>query len=137
MGVVVDGIIGVKDAAEITHLSVQAIRALCERGKISGAVKVGRSWVIPRAWAEERRAEDYSATHMLLSEAAARAKITRAGMLEKVKTGEVKGFAQPLLERNRWWVERDAFEAWLGEREVKRRESTARQLRQPGPRPRA
>lgn len=109
-------IIGVKDAAEITHLSVQAIRALCERGKIQGAVKVGRTWTLPRSWAEERRTKDYSDTHILLTEAASRAKITRAGMIEKVKSGEVKGFAQPLLERNRWWVERDAFEAWLGER---------------------
>ena len=120
VGVVVDGIIGVKDAAEITHLSVQAIRALCERGKIQGAVKVGRTWTLPRSWAEERRTKDYSDTHILLTEAASRAKITRAGMIEKVKSGEVKGFAQPLLERNRWWVERDAFEAWLGEREAKK-----------------
>lgn len=116
-----DNIVGVKDATEITQISARAIRALCESGKIPGAVKVGRSWVIPRSWAEERRAKDYRDTHILLSEAASRAKITRAGMIEKVKSGEVKGFAQPLLERNRWWLERDAFEAWLGEREAKKR----------------
>lgn len=106
-------IIGVNDASKITQLSVQAIRALCERGKIQGAVKVGRTWTLPRSWAEERRTEDYSDTHILLTEAASRAKITRAGMIEKVKSGEVKGFAQPLLERNRWWVERDSFMRWL------------------------
>ena len=115
-----DGIIGIRESAKITQLSIQAIRALCERGKIQGAVKVGRTWALPRSWAEERRANDYRDTHILLSEAASRAKITRAGMIEKVKSGEVKGFAQPLLERNRWWVERDAFEAWLGEREAKK-----------------
>lgn len=114
-------IIGVKDATKITQLSARAIRALCESGEIHGAQKVGKTWTIPREWAEARRAEDYSATHMPLSEAASRAKITRAGMIEKVKSGEIKGFAQPLLERNRWWVERDAFEAWLGEREAKLR----------------
>ena len=114
-----DNIVGVKDATEITQISARAIRALCESGKIPRAVKVGRSWVIPRSWAEERRAKDYRDTHILLSEAASRAKITRAGMIEKVKTGEVKGFAQPLLERNRWWVERDAFAVWLAERNTR------------------
>lgn len=113
-------IIGIKEAEKITLLSGRALRALCERGEIPGAVKAANAWVIPRAWAEARRAEDYSATHMSLSEAVELSGLSRSGMLDKLVNGEVKGFAQPLLQRNRWWVERDAFEAWLGEREAKK-----------------
>jgi len=33
------------------------IRALAGAGKIPGAIKIGREWLIPRAWAEDRAAE--------------------------------------------------------------------------------
>jgi len=33
------------------------IRALARDGKIPSAEKVGRDWLIPRAWAEERAAD--------------------------------------------------------------------------------
>lgn len=106
-------IIGIKEAEKITLLSGRALRALCERGEINGAIKAANAWVIPRAWAESRRAKDYSSTHMLLSEAVKLSGLSRRGMLDKLVSGEVKGFAQPLLRRNRWWVERDAFIRWL------------------------
>ena len=106
-------IIGIKEAEKITLLSGRALRALCERGEIPGAVKAANAWVIPREWADARRAENYSATHMSLSEAVELSGLSRSGMLDKLVSGEVKGFAQPLLQRNRWWVERDSFMRWL------------------------
>lgn len=114
-----EDVISLNEAASITALAHTTLRKMCQRGEIQGAVKVARNWGIPRAWAEEHRAEDYTATHIPLPNAASLARITRQGLIDKIKSGEVKGFAQPLLERNRWWVERDAFEAWLGEREAK------------------
>ena len=33
------------------------ICALARAGKIPGAIKIGRDWLIPRAWAEEKAAE--------------------------------------------------------------------------------
>lgn len=106
-------IISIKTAETITLLSGRALRSLCERGEIPGAFKAANAWVIPRSWAEARRAEDYSATHMPLAEAVKLSGLSRQGLLDKLISGEVKGFAQPLLQRNRWWVERDAFIQWL------------------------
>lgn len=111
-----DNIVGVKDTTEITQISARAIRALCESGEIHGAQKVGKTWTIPREWAEARRAEDYSATHMPLSEAAKLSGLTRQGLIDRIKAGKIKGFARPALQRNRWLVERDSFATWLSER---------------------
>ena len=105
--------IGLKEAATITALAQTTLRKMCQRGEIQGAVKVARNWGIPRAWAEEHKAEDYTATHIPLPNVANLARITRQGLIDKIKSGEVKGFAQPLVVRNRWWVEREAFFDWL------------------------
>ena len=120
MDILTADIIGIKEAEKITLLSGRALRALCERGEIPGAVKAANAWVIPREWADARRAETYSATHMTLPEAVALSGLTRQGIIDRIKAGKIKGFAQPLFQRNRWWVERDAFEVWLGEREAKK-----------------
>ena len=106
-------LISLKEAASITALAHTTLRKMCQRGEIQGAVKVARNWCIPRAWAEEHRAEDYTDTHIPLPNAASLARITRQGLIDKIKSGEVKGFAQPLVVRNRWWVERKAFFVWL------------------------
>ena len=37
----------VKDAAALWNISERQVSGLCSRGKISGAVKQGRSWMIP------------------------------------------------------------------------------------------
>lgn len=117
------GLIGINDAAQITQISARAIRALCESGEISGAQKIGRTWTLPREWAETRRAEDYSATHMPLADAVKLSGLTRQGVIDRIKAGKIKGFARPALQRNRWWVEREAFAAWLSERTEKSHES--------------
>ena len=108
-----EDVISLNEAASITALAHTTLRKMCQRGEIQGAVKVARNWCIPRAWAEEHRAEDYTDTHIPLPNAANLARITRQGLIDKIKSGEVKGFAQPLVVRNRWWVERKAFFVWL------------------------
>lgn len=105
--------ISASETAAITGLTSRTIQAECGKGTIPGAVRIGRQWCIPREWAEAHRAEDYGATHIPLSAAASIARITRQGLIDKVKSGEVKGFAQPLMTRKRWWVERKAFFIWL------------------------
>lgn len=37
----------VKDAAALWNISERQVSGLCSRGKIPGAVKQGRSWMIP------------------------------------------------------------------------------------------
>lgn len=108
-----EDVISLNEAASITALAHTTLRKMCQRGEIQGAVKVARNWCIPRAWAEEHKAEDYTDTHIPLPNAANLARITRQGLIDKIKSGEVKGFAQPLVVRNRWWVERKAFFVWL------------------------
>lgn len=105
--------ISASETAAITGLTSRTIQAECGKGTIPGAVRIGRQWCIPREWAEAHRAEDYGATHIPLSAAASIARITRQGLIDKVKSGEIKGFAQPLMTRKRWWVERKAFFIWL------------------------
>lgn len=101
------------ETAAITGLTSRTIQALCGKGSIPGAVRIGRQWCIPREWAEAHRVEDRNANYISLSAAASIARISRQGLIDKVKSGEVKGFAQPLVTRKRWWVERDAFFIWL------------------------
>lgn len=36
------------EAAQELGLSARRIRALCEQGRVHGAIKVGRDWLIPR-----------------------------------------------------------------------------------------
>lgn len=49
--------IGTAEAAAIlskrfgTYSSV-SVRKLCQQGKIPGAQKIGRDWIVPRIWAE-------------------------------------------------------------------------------------
>lgn len=106
-------LISLKEAAEITALAQTTLRKMCQRGEIPGAVKVARNWGVLRVWAEAHRADDYSATHLLLADAVCMAGITRQGLIDRINVGVIKGFAQPLLQRNRWWVERDDFMRWL------------------------
>lgn len=49
-----------KELAEEAGVTSTYVRKLCQDGKIDGAYKVGRDWLIPadagRAWLKERRA---------------------------------------------------------------------------------
>jgi excisionase family DNA binding protein len=42
-------LVGSTEAGQLTGLSRESIRRLCESGEIVGATKIGRDWVIPRA----------------------------------------------------------------------------------------
>lgn len=48
-----------KELAEVAGVTPVYVRKLCQAGKIEGAYKVGRDWLIPaeegRAWLENRR----------------------------------------------------------------------------------
>lgn len=101
-------------AAKITGISQTRLYQLCHSGAIPGAVRVGWTWIIPDEWAEAHRAEgDYSETHVPLAEAARLAGISRQGMLDKVKSGEIDGLSVPMLSRRRWWVDREALARWI------------------------
>jgi len=39
----------VKDVSELAGVSAARIRQLCAEGRFSGAQKLGRDWIIPRA----------------------------------------------------------------------------------------
>lgn len=47
-----DDIVTTKEAADILGYSRMSVRNLCAWGKLPGAVKMGRDWVIPRATVE-------------------------------------------------------------------------------------
>lgn len=102
-------------AVQITGISQSRLYQLCHAGEIPGAVRVGWTWIIPDEWAEaHRRAEaDYSATHMPLTDAARLAGISRQGMLDKVRSGEIKGLSVPMLSRRRWWVDKESLARWI------------------------
>lgn len=38
----------IQEAAEKWNLSVRRVQAICVEGKISGTIKFGRSWAIPK-----------------------------------------------------------------------------------------
>ena len=36
------------EAAELWGISMRRVQILCENGKVTGAVRMGRTWIIPR-----------------------------------------------------------------------------------------
>ena len=38
-----------KDAAELWGITPRRVQILCDDGKVSGAVRMGRTWIIPRS----------------------------------------------------------------------------------------
>ena len=46
--------IGTSEAGKLTGLCPDYIKELCRKGKIPGAQKVGRQWMIPREQIETR-----------------------------------------------------------------------------------
>ena len=47
-----DDYVGTKRAAELAGIDQTHVRLLCARGKVDGARKLGRDWLVPLAWAE-------------------------------------------------------------------------------------
>ena len=45
-----NGLISITDAAAATGLSRATLTQWARQGKIGGAVKVGRTWVLPQDW---------------------------------------------------------------------------------------
>lgn len=43
----IDGYISIKDVAEMWGLTPRSVRNMCATGKIQGAEKVGRDWLVP------------------------------------------------------------------------------------------
>lgn len=37
-----------KDAAELWGITPRRVQILCDNGKVSGAVRMGRTWIIPK-----------------------------------------------------------------------------------------
>jgi len=37
-----------KDAAELWGITPRRVQVLCDNGKVSGAVRMGRTWIIPK-----------------------------------------------------------------------------------------
>jgi excisionase family DNA binding protein len=37
-----------KDAAELWGITPRRVQILCDSGKVSGAVRMGRTWIIPK-----------------------------------------------------------------------------------------
>ena len=51
--------IGMEEAEKITGVKKAYINRLCNSGRLDGAAKIGRNWIIPRPVAEEfRRRKD-------------------------------------------------------------------------------
>lgn len=63
---------------------------------------------------------NYSETHIPLSEAARLAGISRQGMIDKVRAGEIEGLSVPMLSRRRWWVHKEALARWIAARKDKK-----------------
>jgi len=36
------------EAAELWNITTRRVQVLCDRGKVQGAVRMGRTWIIPR-----------------------------------------------------------------------------------------
>jgi len=36
------------EAAELWSISTRRVQILCDKGKVTGAVRMGRTWIIPR-----------------------------------------------------------------------------------------
>lgn len=51
----IDGFKSIKEVAEEWEITPRRVRAMCAAGKIAGAEKVGRDWVVP---AETERPKD-------------------------------------------------------------------------------
>lgn len=47
--------VGTREAAELAGLAQSHVRLLCNTGRIEGARKAGRDWMVPRSWAETFR----------------------------------------------------------------------------------
>lgn len=46
----IDDYIGTKEAAALAGINQGHLRRLCIAGKVDGARKAGRDWMIPRSW---------------------------------------------------------------------------------------
>ncbi|MGL4679128.1 MAG: helix-turn-helix domain-containing protein [Plesiomonas shigelloides] len=46
---------GVEDTAERCGVSATWVRKCAQRGRIPGALKVGKTWAIPAGWTPERQ----------------------------------------------------------------------------------
>lgn len=113
-----DRLLSISEAAEICGLAARTLRKKCAKGAIEGAVQIGHQWCIPAEWAEAYRSnEDCSATHLPLAEAARIAGISRQGMIDRIESGAIEGFAQQIIQRKRWWVECESLARWIAERE--------------------
>lgn len=115
-----DKLLSLREAAAICGLTMRTLQRECAKGTIAGAVQIGRQWCIPASWAEEHRSGDYSATHLTLAEASRISGVSRQGLLDRIDSGAIDGFAALMLRRKRWWVERESFARWLDERKERR-----------------
>lgn len=46
----IPGFLRLKEAAEAEGITPQTMAALCRRGRIPGALRIGREWILPEGW---------------------------------------------------------------------------------------